>query len=64
MAKREQVGAAARSIAYAIAGAIKKRGLWMPKGLRVFERASRRIVEECRAAVHMAIAGAEFQERH
>jgi hypothetical protein len=36
----------------------------MPKGLRVFERASRRIVEECRAAVHMAIAGAEFQERH
>jgi hypothetical protein len=64
VAKREQVGAAARSIAYAIAGAIKKRGLWMPKGLRVFERASRRIVEECRAAVHMAIAGAEFQERH
>lgn len=58
-AKSEQVGAAARSIAYAIAAAIKKRGLWMPKGLQVFARASKRIVEECRTAVRRAIAGAE-----
>ena len=58
-AKSEQTGAAARSIAYAIAAAIKKRGLWMPKGPQVFARASKRIVEECRAAVRRAIAGVE-----
>ena len=53
-----------RSAAYAIAAAIKRRGLWMPKGLRVFERASKRIVDACRHAAKLAISGAEFQGSH
>ena len=48
-----------RSAAYAIAAAIKRRGLWMPDGLKVFERASKRIVEACRNAAKIAISGAE-----
>ena len=56
--KARQAEGAARSVAFAIAAAIKRRGLWQPKGLRVFERASKRIIEACRHAVKLAIAGA------
>jgi hypothetical protein len=62
--KREQGEASLRAVAFAIAANIKKRGLWQPKGLRVFERAKKRIVDLCRAAVHLAIAGAEFNGSH
>jgi hypothetical protein len=62
--KREQGEASLRSVAFAIAAAIKRRGLWQPKGLRVFERASKRIVDACRRAAKGAIAGAEFQGSH
>ena len=53
-----------RSASYAIAAAIKRRGIWQPKGLRVFERASKRIVEACRHAARLAIVGAEFKGSH
>jgi hypothetical protein len=49
-----------KSIAFAIAMAIKKRGI---PAKHVFERACKRIVAECKAAVKLAIAGAEFNER-
>ena len=62
--KREQGEASLRSVAFAIAAAIKRRGLGQPKGLRVFERASKRIVDACRHAAKLAISGAEFQGSH
>ena len=46
----------ARSIAFAIAMAIKKRGI---PAKHVFERACKRIVDECKMAVRLAISGAE-----
>lgn len=46
----------ARSIAFAIAAAIKRRGL---PARHVFERASKRIIEECKTACRAAFANHE-----
>ena len=59
--KAKQAEDVARVVAFAIAAAIKRRGL--PAKL-VFDRASKRIVEACRYAAKLAIAGAEFNGSH